>query len=244
MAGPFAAIAPVIGCAAAETGWIGPGSPPRSGQAATIQPLVSSWRNVPIYSTIGKFDTDCNTTAQRPIRQAIDRVGYRYEWREYPGEHVTGAIEPALAEPAQYTNFLRGRTVPRNPAHVSYVYNVRADQRRWGLRADHVYWLSDLKARSTRGAAPRGTIDVLSRGFGEAPPIVNPTEPTVGPGYTGQRKTWRPARSVTARNVLEIKATNISAVTIDVRRARVTCHPTLHVKSDGPITITLAGCRR
>jgi hypothetical protein len=43
-------------------------------------------------------------------------------------------------------------------------------------------------------------------------------------------------------DALTITATNIRSVTIDPQRARVSCHATLDVKSDGPLSVTLLGC--
>jgi hypothetical protein len=37
-------------------------------------------------------------------------------------------------------------------------------------------------------------------------------------------------------------ATNLSAVTIDPKRAGVGCDAKINVTSDGPITVTLGGC--
>ena len=44
------------------------------------------------------------------------------------------------------------------------------------------------------------------------------------------------------RDRLWINATNLAALTIDVRRAKVTCDVKLTVVSDGPLKIKLAGC--
>ena len=44
--------------------------------------------------------------------------------------------------------------------------------------------------------------------------------------------------------IRDIKSQNIRTVTIDVARARVGCDASLNVTSDGPLTVTLAGCRR
>lgn len=43
-------------------------------------------------------------------------------------------------------------------------------------------------------------------------------------------------------DVLTITATNVSHVTIDVDRARVSCDVDLDVTSDGPLEAELAGC--
>ena len=43
---------------------------------------------------------------------------------------------------------------------------------------------------------------------------------------------------------LDVELTNIAAVTIDPNRARVGCDADVHVTSDGPATVGLAGCDR
>jgi len=239
----FAALAPIIGCTAASTGWTGPPAEPEGGQASTIHPLAAAWRNLPILSDFGLLDTTCNESASRLLFDIVDQLGYRYEWREYPGEHSTSALEAEATSMSQWDDFFRGKQVVHEPAHVSYVYNLLADQRDFGLNVDHAYWLSSLAARDLSGEAPMGTIDVFSHGFGIGDPPANPTESTVGPGYTGKRKTWGDVPAIPVEDMLDVVAKNISAVTIDVARARVSCSPTLHVTSDGPITITLAGCQ-
>jgi hypothetical protein len=45
-------------------------------------------------------------------------------------------------------------------------------------------------------------------------------------------------------NELVVTATNLATMVIDVRRAHVTCGLNLIVKTDGPLTIRLAGCDR
>jgi hypothetical protein len=46
------------------------------------------------------------------------------------------------------------------------------------------------------------------------------------------------------RNRLDIVAENISALTIDPSRAHVSCGAALNVTTDGPVSVTLAGCGR
>ena len=45
------------------------------------------------------------------------------------------------------------------------------------------------------------------------------------------------------QDALDIAATNVSAVTIDAKRAKVDCKAHLNVTTDGPLTVTLADCK-
>jgi hypothetical protein len=44
--------------------------------------------------------------------------------------------------------------------------------------------------------------------------------------------------------VLHIDAENLARVVVHPARARLSCHPQLDVTTDGPLTLTLAGCGR
>jgi hypothetical protein len=60
--------------------------------------------------------------------------------------------------------------------------------------------------------------------------------------YTRRTIDWGAAPAEAKANVLDLTATNVSAVTIDPRRAGVGCDAKINVTSDGPITVTLGGC--
>jgi hypothetical protein len=122
-----------------------------------------------------------------------------------------------------------------------------------GAPANHAYWLSGLTLRNSSGDAPRGTIDVRSEGFGTGDPVAGPTQHGAGAltggtlpaiAYTSQSRQWGPVPPALVRNRLDINAKNISALTIDPSRARVTCGAALNVTTDGPVSVTLAGCGR
>ena len=61
--------------------------------------------------------------------------------------------------------------------------------------------------------------------------------------FTSQSKTWGPTPPIVPADRIDINATNVSSVTIDPKRAGVTCNVDLRVTSDGPIDINLAGCK-
>ena len=77
-------------------------------------------------------------------------------------DHLTLATNDEYGAGAE---FLGEHRVDRNPAHVTYVVSPGSDSERGAAKADHAYWLSDLRVRDVK-AARRGTIDVRSAGFG------------------------------------------------------------------------------
>jgi hypothetical protein len=187
----------------------------------------------------------------------LDALGYRYDSRTFAGpEHFAFSIY-AAANSQDLANFFGARTVERDPAHVAYVVNPRSDEPRYGLEADHAYWVSHVQIRSTAGAAPMGRIDVVSRGFGVADATPQATQRGPGvlsdgpsgsgfvPGlpYAGQSRSWGAPSPARPRDRLEIDARNVRAFTVDASRAQVSCHPDLALRSDGPLTVTFTGCR-
>ena len=120
--------------------------------------------------------------------------------------------------------------------------------------ADHAYWLSGIGLRDSSGSSPLGTIDVKSHGFGVGDPT--PASTAFGGGaltggqipaiaYNSQKKTWGSTPGAPAADTLDVKATNIGAVTVGVQRARVDCNVRLNVQSDGPLRVTLGdGCNK
>ena len=62
--------------------------------------------------------------------------------------------------------------------------------------------------------------------------------------YNSQSKTWGAAPTEPVRDVLDITATNVSAVTIDAARAKVNCAAQLNITTNGPLSVKLADCPR
>jgi hypothetical protein len=94
----------------------------------------------------------------------------------------------------------------------------------------------------------------VSAGFGVGDPTASGPQPGAGVQtdgaafpvlpYTELEQTWSAPPSAPRSNTITINATNLAFLTIDVARARVNCDADLHVVSDGPLTIHLAGCSR
>jgi hypothetical protein len=235
----FAAALPDIGCVSAETGWPGEPTPSISGADAEILNLAASFRNIPFLMANANMDTLCDTSSQLQVFQRLQALGYRYDWREYTGMH--GPYYPTADESAQ---FLGSQRVDPNPPHVTYTFDAGMQEPKWGLTANHAYWVSGLSTRS----GDLGTVDAFSHGFGLADPQVNPEQETSGTSgsfvYTGSVRTWQRPQPIAATGELDLTLTNIATVTIDPHRAHLGCGANLHVTSDGPATIMLAGCHR
>src|SRR6185436_207488 len=120
-----------------------------------------------------------------------------------------------------------------------------------GTAAGHAYWVSRVRLRDAAANGGRGRVDVRSEGFGLGDPA--PSDTVHGSGtlsggalatlqYASQSRTWGAAPPAPLANRLVVDATNVSALTIDPRRARVGCDATIALTSDGPTKVTLAGC--
>jgi hypothetical protein len=100
-------------------------------------------------------------------------------------------------------------------------------------------------------AAPTGTFDVRSEGFGVGDP--KPLGVQQGGGslnggshgampYVERKQEWGPVPGAAKRDVLDVDAKNVRTATIDAPRARVSCAARVNAKSDGPLDVILTGC--
>jgi hypothetical protein len=229
--------------------WAPPADPEPGGAKSNTYRQLASVRNIPFL--IWDASSDELVPLPGPVQQAqgFDTLGYRYEFDVFsPAEHLTLAVNDQF-QPA--ADFLGTTKVERDPAHVSYVYNPTMDFPAVGTSAGHAYWVSGVTLRDGAGTAPLGTIDVRSEGFGVGDPtpgatmtgsgtLTGGTIPSIS--YTSQSRSWGPTPSAPVADVLDIKATNVSAITVDTARAHVDCDVTLHIDSDGPLAVKLQGC--
>jgi hypothetical protein len=246
----FAAAQPTVGPTVLGTEYTG-AQPPAAGESTNTLHTIASLRNVPFRIWVASSDEIVPTAGTLPIAQAMDALGYRYEYDAFaPAEHLTLAVDDQYGPAADW---LGDRRVNLDPAHVTYSYNPTMDFPADGTAAGHAYWVSRVELRDTKGDPPVGTIDVRSHGFPAGDPPASATTPVAGalpPGnlgvlaYAGQARSWGRAPRTPKADRLEITATNVRSVTIDPRRARVTCRARLAVKTDGPLTVKLAGCGR
>jgi dienelactone hydrolase len=237
----FQAAAPMVPCMSAGIDYL-EGGPVPGGEGSLIRNWAPSLRNVPVQAMYAGADAICNTWSQLQLRDDLDALGYRYDWREFGGDHVAffrGLDYRPLAE------HLSAHRVDRNPPHVTYRLNESANQPQLGLDADHAYWLSDIRLRDRESNL--GTIDVFSHGFGLSdPPVLERQTGTgsmsSGHTYVFQAREWDIPATQAPANRLDIEAENVRSVTIDPVRAKVDCDAEMSVATDGRLTVRLAGC--
>ena len=216
--------------------------------SATSVGLIPSLRNIPFLMWNMLTDELVPPASYLPSAQALDAAGYRYELDIYtPGDHLTLAVNGQYAPAAA---FLGTDLVNRDPAHVTYAFDPALDYAQYGFVADHGYWLSAVQQRTT---STTSTVDVFSHGFGTGDPT--PTATQYGTGmltggtipsipYFSQAKSWGATPATPVADTLDITATDVSTVTINVARAKVDCNVVLNVVTDGPLTVVLPGCPR
>jgi pimeloyl-ACP methyl ester carboxylesterase len=228
--------------------WVPPAEP-TGGDATNTYHLLPGLRNIPIMMWVQAADELVPYAGTKTQAERLDALNYRYRFDTFTtGEHLTLALHDNFAESA---NFLGDAVVNRNPAHVTYVANPAQDVPARGLVGNHAYWLSNIAVRNA-GANGRGTVDAISRAFGEGDPVASSTQTGAGvvPGalglqaYVSQYKTWGLPTVATAADRLDIVARNVSSVNVNVQRAKLTCNAQLVVDTDGPLTVNLEGCNR
>jgi C-terminal binding-module, SLH-like, of glucodextranase len=231
--------------------WAPPADPQPGGPQSNTFRQLASLRNIPFLLWNASGDELVPYAGARMQANGFDALGYRYEFDTFaPAEHLTLAVHDQFAPAAA---FLGDARVDRDPAHVTYVRNPTMDFPAVGTTADHAYWLSSIALRNGGGAAPLGTIDARSAAFGRGDPKPGPTQSGSGTldggnlgslAFTSQSKAWSAAPATPRADVLTLSAHNISSVTVHPGRAKLTCDAALHVTTDGPVTVTLAGCDR
>jgi hypothetical protein len=232
--------------------WVPPNPPVPGGESSNTNRMLASVRNIPFLLWDGTNDELVPVPGPTAQAQTFDDLGYRYRYDLFapPVDHLLLAANDEYGPAAKFLGTAR---VDRNPFHVTYVVNPRMSFAADGTVADHAYWLSGLELRDRTGVGPLGKVDAFSHAFGRADPPAKPTAHTTGTltggnfgplTYAETSKAWGSGNSAPKRDALRLTATNLSRMTVDAARARLSCHPKLDVKTDGPLTVRLAGCGR
>ena len=215
-----------------------------------VRPLLASLRNLPILIWAAGTDELVAIEGPREVASRLSDLGYRYEFDEFlSGSHLLLAFNDQY-QPA--ADFLGDARVERDPPRVSYAYNPAIDFGGLGTAAGHAYWVSRVRVRDAAANGGVGVVDVRSEGFGtgDAPPSGTSTGTSFLDGgvlanlpFAWRKQTWGAAPAAPTANRLVIDARNVSSITIDRRRARVSCRAKIALTSDGPVKVRLAGCK-
>ncbi|MCW2991553.1 MAG: putative penicillin acylase, partial [Solirubrobacterales bacterium] len=206
--------------------------------------LLDGLRNVPVMSWLTTADRTCLYSAQLSLLSRLAVLGYRYSALTFDGIDHNGLASASLGDAQPLADFLGDARVERDPERVTYVVNAAVSEPEYGMRADHAYWLSDIRAVSP---SVRGRIDVSSAGVGRRDP--GPPAAVRGTGALagglsfavtsqlgGDPQADRPARR------LRVVAHGIRAATIDTGRAHSGCEPGVRFATRELLRLRLAGC--
>jgi hypothetical protein len=215
------------------------------GMPGSVSDQIASLRNTPIMSWAASGDELVNLEeTERATAQLIEHRLRFVHFLFAASDHLTIYTNDEYGPGAE---FLGEHRVDRDPEHVTYVVDPSDDSAPAQAIADHAYWLSDLRPRDPQ-APQRGTIDARSEGFGRGEPEVLEVER--GPGtleggshgpmpYDRRSRDWRGPGPAERRDRLVVRATNLAAATVDVRRARLSCAPVVDLQTDGPLDLRL-----
>jgi hypothetical protein len=217
---------------------------------STLTPLLPSRRNQPVMEWAGLPDDYIPYNIPRQRADVYLAGDYDYDfvsWLGASSEHVVMCANGTWGVATRWLGNLSG---VQNIFHVTYVRNPAMDDPQSGLVGNKAYWLSEIQTRST-DPTQVGTIDVVSGGFGLADAPTAPVPVAAGAeagttiainAYTSEQRIKPMPLPALAQDRLDITAVNISAVTVDRQRARVSCNADLRVTTDGPLTVRMLGC--
>lgn len=227
-----------------------------------VSELLPSRRNQPVMEWAGSNDDfiPYNITRKRADLYAAGDYDYEFiTWHGIPASHLLMCNNGTWDVMTKWLGDMK-RVV--DPVRVTYVRNPFMDDPGAGLVGNRAYWVSAIETRSRA----LGTIDVISDGFDTGPAEArhNETENLSVPSdgvylssgidqpdrraafaqnpFTREYRHLGSGPAHTPSDTLTITAKNISTLTIDPQRAKVTCNAKLDVKTDGPLSITLLGC--
>ncbi len=203
-------------------------------------PLLPNAKWVPYVVTQGGLDELVPFPSDIQATDDMRKLGNRYTFFLLPAnDHLAYATQDRFAGVVHAL----GAQVPkvtRNPGTVVYRWYPDLDVAQLGIGATTAYWISHLRAATH---APGALASLTARSFGirqRSIQVVNHTPQAVTTPFPALRSrlTWRRGAPSRAADRLELRVVKVSALTINARRAGLTC-PAITVTSDRPVAITL-----
>jgi hypothetical protein len=235
--GAFASVGP-----GAPTADLVPGASPVTPRSSDVWKMFASLRHVPVVAMNSATDVIVPITTSTNNLRTLEDLHYRHHFNMVVGSPHSDH-RPLLPEEA--AALARSAPVNRNPRRVTYVVNTTVSNPELGVVADHAYWVSQLRLADAK--AVFGQVDVVSRAFPTGDPDTGTQELTPGVALGGPwpyvrfSRDWGAAPAARPSDVLDITATNVRSLTVDVGRARLSCHPKINITSDVPLKVHLVG---
>jgi hypothetical protein len=192
------------------------GAPPSNGMNTE---LLGNLRWEPLLTWNQADDSQVPYTDASAAEAKLTALGLRHEAWVFP---AGGHLAPALRDdwrPA--VGRLDDARVVRNPPRIELGVFPALDDRPFGLVHDHAYWVSGVRVS---GGSVRGNVDARSRAFGVGDPVAVQYS---GAGQAGGSTAvvhgvrWANVPAVRRVNSLRLTLTDISAMAVDGRRARL-----------------------
>lgn len=216
-----------------------------------IGDAFASLRNVPVLATSGLDDPLVDVAITTRSAERLDLLGYRYDFWHFQ------STSPGNGH-AEYRQFVRteygalnrsAATVDRDPRRVTYVLDGYVSDPRYGLKADHAYWVSGLTLADPGASPPMGTIDATSGAIPALSQTALPTEAATGSFYNGARaykrqtKRWRAGAPEPVSDTFTLTTKNLKGAALDLRRMRLAgaAHVGATVINDAALTLRLRG---
>jgi dienelactone hydrolase len=208
----------------------------------TAYDLVGNARHLPFRIGQGVLDQLVPFTSVEVQVRRFDELGLEHRFVRYPAEdHLLFATQD------RFDTVLDGLGTPRavrDPRDVELTWHPRLTRADLGIGATTAYWLGDLAARDDRpGSVARvtATSEAL-RGTADRVVRTGPT-PVLAPlPATRQDLVVRPGAPLPTRDRLSLGLVNVSALSVDLRRAALPCGRVV-VESDGRTRVTFVGAR-
>jgi predicted esterase len=211
---------------------------------ADTSPLVGNARQLPFYIAQGAIDELVFSPSALEQARRFDTFGYRYRFELYARQgHVswaeTGHFEGAVA-------WLQDRRLAPTPARVSYTFYPSHQRPDLGTGPTGAWWISGLAARSHVPGAT-ATVTAVSHALPTGEPALVRSNDAVlntdGPAAV-QQLLWGAVAPSTKAARVDLTLRGVQDVALDLTRAGLRGPSgSVHVDSDGPTRLLLAGLR-